>query len=340
MTFNAKGGSGTVVAGGGNNRIVIPGDDNGNWSINTGKGDDAILAMGGGSDTINPGGGNNAISLGGGKYVMQSTGDDTVIAGSGAETIAAFGAASDLIFGGASQLYYVGTKGSVTIFGGSGSDTFFGGTGPDVVHGGTGGSNFLVAGTGSATLFGGGERRSAGRVGQARSGIACRGRQRDPQRCLASGPDTLFGGSGAVSILGGANDTFVAGAGSATVDAPLGNNVFVFNDGKAGGSALIQGFASGQDTIDLLGYGKNEVAQALKHQHPWAAAPPSRCPTTPRSPSPACPVCRRRTSAPLRWRCRQWQRAGDHTGSRPWPRRNADDDLSHIRDMPIGHSDH
>ena len=61
MTFNVKGGSGTVAAGGGNNPIVIPGDDNGNWSINTGKGDDAILAMGGGSDTINPGGGSNAV---------------------------------------------------------------------------------------------------------------------------------------------------------------------------------------------------------------------------------------------------------------------------------------
>src|ERR1700676_2922064 len=60
MTFIATGGSGTVVAGGGNNRIVIPGDDNGNWSINTGKGDDAILAMGGGNDTLNPGGGKNA----------------------------------------------------------------------------------------------------------------------------------------------------------------------------------------------------------------------------------------------------------------------------------------
>ena len=41
---------------------------------------------------------------------------------------------------------------------------------------------------------------------------------------LTSGPDTLYGGSGAVSILGGANDTFVAGSGSATVDAPIGNN--------------------------------------------------------------------------------------------------------------------
>jgi Ca2+-binding RTX toxin-like protein len=154
MTFFATGGSGTVVAGGGNNRVVIPGNDKGNWSINTGNGADAIFAMGGGNDTISPGGGNNAISLGGGKNIIQSTGDDSVIAGSGSETIVAIGAAKDLIFGGSSHLFYVGTRSSATVFGGSGSDTFFGGAGPDVVHGGTGGSNFLVAGIGGATLFG------------------------------------------------------------------------------------------------------------------------------------------------------------------------------------------
>ena len=41
-----------MVAGGGNNRIVIPGDDNGDWSINTGNGDDTVLALGGGDNSI------------------------------------------------------------------------------------------------------------------------------------------------------------------------------------------------------------------------------------------------------------------------------------------------
>ena len=50
------------------------------------------------------------------------------------------------------------------------------------------------------------------------------------------------------------------------MSAPLGQNVFLFNNGQAGGTELIQGFASGQDTIDLQGYGKNQVANALKHQ--------------------------------------------------------------------------
>ena len=157
-----------------------------------------------------------------------------------------------------------------------------------------------------------------------------------PSTGLAPGPDTLFGGSGAVSILGGANDTFVAGSGSATVDAPLGNNVFVFNDGKAGGSALIQGFTSGMDTIDLLGYGKNEVTQALKHQqccgrqHHHHAVRPHH------------DYLRRRVQSVggrLQHRLR-WQAAATATAwrspraGRPRPRRIADDDLSHIRDLP------
>jgi Ca2+-binding RTX toxin-like protein len=340
MTFFATGGSGTVVAGGGNNRIIIPGDDSGNWSINTGKGDDAIFAMGDGNDTINPGGGNNAISLGGGKNVMQSTGDDTVIVGSGSETIAAIGAATDLIFGGASQLFYVGTKGSVTVFGGSGSDTFFGGSGPDVVHGGTEGSNFLVAGIGGATLFGGGNGDllvAMGAVGQA---LHAGAGNETLNGALAPGADTLFGGSGAVSILGGANDTFVAGTGSATVDAPLGGNAFVFNNGKAGGSALIQGFISGQDTIDLLGYGKNEVTQALNHQQ--AVAGNATITLSDHTTITFVGVSKLSAAdfSTIPGAGAGNGNGNDHGQGNQGHGSNDGDDLSHIRDMPIGHSDH
>ena len=198
--------------------------------------------------------------------MIQSTGDDTVIAGSGSETIAAIGAAKDLIFGGSSNLFYVGTRGSATVFGGSGSDTFFGRPRPRRGARRHGGQQFPGGRVRQCDAVRRRQWRSAGRVRQWRSGTARRSRQRNPQRRLRPCADTLFGGSGAVSILGGANDTFVAGTGSATVDAQLGNNAFVFNDGQAGGTALIQGFTSGMDTIDLLGYGKNEVTQALKHQ--------------------------------------------------------------------------
>jgi Ca2+-binding RTX toxin-like protein len=250
-TFIATGamGSGTIVGGGGDNRIIIPASVAGGWSINTGNGDDTVLALGSGNDTISAGGGHNAIMLGSGNNVVQSTGDDTVSAGSGHETIAATGTSSDVIFGNSSALFFVATGGSATVFGGSGSDTFFGGTGPDEVHGGTGGNNFLVAGTGAATLFGGGNG--------------------DQLFAAGSGAQALHAGAGNETLFGGfssGNDTFFGGTGNASITGGSGTNLFVFADGEAGGNASIQGFASGRDHVDLQGYGKNEVAKALKSQ--------------------------------------------------------------------------
>jgi Ca2+-binding RTX toxin-like protein len=249
LSFFATGGSGTVVAGGGNNRIVLPSNDTGAWSINTGNGDDTVLAGGSGNDTINAGGGHNAITLGTGRDVLASTGDDTVDASSGQETIAAIGSNSDLIFGNSSNVFFVATGGSATVFGGTGSDTFFGGKGPDLVHGGTGGNNFLFAGTGAATLFGGGNG--------------------DQLFAAGSGAQALHAGAGNETLFGGfasGSDTFYGSAGNASITAGSGSNQFAFTDGQAGGTASIQGFTSGRDQIDLLGYGKNELANALKSQ--------------------------------------------------------------------------
>lgn len=267
INFFATGGSGTVAAGGGDNRIQVPPADNGDWSIRPGSGNDIVLASGGGNDTISAGGGHNAISLGSGSDVVNSEGDDTVNAGSGTETIVATGKHQDLIYGNASQLFFVTTDGAATVFGGSGSDTFFGGKGTDLVYGGTGGNNLLFAGTGQATLFGGGDGDqlySAGNQGQQlRAGAG----NETLFGSFSSGADTFYGGTGAAQMTGGSgNDTFVAGTGTATISSGLGSNLFVFNNGQAGGSELINGFISGEDLIDLQGYGKNEVANALKSQ--------------------------------------------------------------------------
>jgi Ca2+-binding RTX toxin-like protein len=253
-TFIATGatGSGTIVTGGGDNRIVIPTSVGGGWSINTGNGDDTVVALGTGNDTISAGAGHNAIMLGSGNDVMQSTGDDTVYAGSGHETIAASGTGSDVIYGNSSALYFVATEGSAgsaTVFGGSGSDTFFGGAGPDVVHGGTGGNNFLFAGTGAATLFGGGNGDQLFAAGNAAQALHA-----------GAGNETLFGG------FSSGNDTFFGGTGNASITGGSGTNLFAFADGQAGGIVSIQGFISGRDHVNLQGYGKNEVAEALKSQ--------------------------------------------------------------------------
>ena len=251
LNFFATGGSGTVAAGGGDNRIIIPITDAGSWSINTGKGDDLISALGTGNDTINAGGGHNAITLGNGHDIVTTTGDDTVVAGSGHETIGAVGRhASDVVYGNSSTLFFVTTDGAATVFGGSGTDTFFGGNGPDLVYGGSGGHNFLMAGMGAATLFGGGNGDQLFAIGGVGQALHAGAGNETLSGAFSGGADTFYGSAGATSIIGGS-----------------GNDTFVFTNGEAGGSATIQGFSHGSDVIDLQGYGKNAVSEALKSQH-------------------------------------------------------------------------
>ena len=58
----------------------------------------------------------------------------------------------------------------------------------------------------------------------------------------------------------------LASTGNTTIVGGGGPDRFVFTNGQAGGTDLIQNFTSGQDTIDLQGYGKNEIRNALKGQ--------------------------------------------------------------------------
>lgn len=265
LTFFASAGSGTVAAGGGDNRIVLFTSDKGAWSINTGNGNDMVLAEGSGNDTINAGRGDNSITLGNGNDLVLSTGDDTVLAGGGHETVSATGKHHDLIYGGSSKLFFVTTEGSATVFGGSGSDTFFGGKGKDLVYGGTGGNNFLFAGTGQATLFGGGDGDQL--FGNGTKAQALHAGAGNETLFGGFGADTFYGSAGSTQMFGGfGSDTFVAGTGAATITAGLTGNLFVFTNGQAGGTESISGFVSGRDQIDLQGYGKNEVTKALKSQ--------------------------------------------------------------------------
>jgi hypothetical protein len=84
-----------------------------------------------------------------------------------------------------------------------------------------------------------------------------------------SAPQALHAGVGNETLFGGPSsgqDTFFGSAGNATITAGTGSNQFVFIDGQAGGTASIQAFMSGRDLVDLQGYGKSEVANALKSQ--------------------------------------------------------------------------
>jgi Ca2+-binding RTX toxin-like protein len=243
LTFYATGGSGAVVTGAGNNLISIPVTDAGNWLIETGGGNDTIIARGTGVDTIGAGGGANAISLGGGQYNVASTGQDTITAGSGAATIDASGSSvggSQLVFGGSGSLVFVGGAGAATVTAGTGSATLFGGSGSDVFSAQGSAGQLLSAGAGNATLNGAG----------------------------ATGADTFAGGSGQDLITGSQGaDTYVGGAGQATVNAIGSANLFRFVDGHSGGSMQVNDLTdASQVLISLSGYGPNEAANAVAGQ--------------------------------------------------------------------------
>ncbi len=86
---------------------------------------------------------------------------------------------------------------------------------------------------------------------------------------FASGNDTFYGGSGVDQIFGGSGkNTFVAGTGSATVTAsPGAMDLFEFMKTLGGGTELVTGLTNASQVhIELLGYGPNEVKNALAHQ--------------------------------------------------------------------------
>ncbi len=289
LTFIATGGSGTVVAGaadpqgsgrgshgdhhhgpggdfGGGNQIIIPASDNGNWDINTGGGNDTVLALGDGNDTIATGTGHNRIELGSGHDSLVSTGTDTIVASSGTDTILASGEARDLVLGGGSRVMFLGGGGPTTLFGGTGSDTFLGGSGSALVYGGLAGNNSLVGGTGLATLFGGGARDQLFATGTHAQDLVAGLGNETLSAVSSSGAVSLVAGSGQDKLLGGTgNDTFVGGTGASTIDGGSGKDLFQFVRSLDGGTDLVRNFTTA-DKIDLVGYGPHAVQSALNSQ--------------------------------------------------------------------------
>ena len=253
LIFNASG-AGSVIAGPGNDEVIVPVSDAGSWFIALGMGNDTIKALGGGSDTISVGCGNNSIQLstiGSASSSITTQGPATITAYAGSETVRGYG--TDLINGGASHLTFVG-GGGATVFGGTGGDSVTGGSGPDYFQGGLG------------------RQQPAGRGGR-RGHLA--GWRQWRQRFVASGSgmQILFAGSGNETLTGssvsGANDTFVAGSGAATVVAsPNANNVFEFiNVGSGGGSEFVTGLSlTSQVSIHLSGYPNGEAAADVTSQ--------------------------------------------------------------------------
>ena len=190
LTFSAKVGSVTVVAGGGDNLIRL-GSDTSTSVIATSDGNDTIVA--GGAGTIEAGLGSNSINLSkdAGGVVINSTGQDTVHLGTGHDSITALNNGSDLILGASSysgsgySLTFIGDSVASTILGGAGSYDIRGDRGGGVFHGGSAGDNSIVGGVGSVTIFGGG------------AGDTLKGGAGDDRIVAGLGNETLGGGAGA-----------------------------------------------------------------------------------------------------------------------------------------------
>ena len=159
------------------------------------------------------------------------------------------------------------------------------------MHGGSGGHNLLFAGTGNATLFGGGNGDRLFAEGHNAQALHAGVGNETLSGAGATGNDTFYGGAGHTQIIGGVgNDTFVAGTGNATVTAAshAASDLFVFTNGQAGGNDLIKGVRQrpAPDRPARLRQQRNHKGTEVT-AHFATIRPPLHCRTTPRSRSPA-----------------------------------------------------
>ena len=262
-----------VVAGDGNNVIGTGTGVDGSMFVQTGAGNDSILAVRG-FNTVSAGLGTNLIGTGTANDLIYTEGldivvGDTVPGAGGADTITALAGGKDFVFGQSSSITFVNSSLlASTLVGGSGTDTIFGGVGGGLYFAGTGGNSSLVGGAGSVTLVGGGSGDQlfsnpngattgsaylvAGAGNETISGAsdsrgitAFAGNNQSVNGALVQANTVVFGGAG--------NDTLYAGTGNATLVSGGGTDTFGFINGFGGGSDLITGFTA-TDTIKLFGY--------------------------------------------------------------------------------------
>ncbi len=259
----AQAGDATILSKAGGNALIALGSGS---NIVKGQGADTIL---GGSGTALVSAANNSlVGLGSGDSTVFASGGSTVIGGAGSDTIGTDG--SVLYFQGSGSSTFIGGAGSSTVAGGTGGHALvFGGTGGGLLGAGSAGGSTIVGGLGATTIFGGGDGDQLFAQGAAGTIIKAGSGNETLQGGTSSGNDVFFGGSGNNLVgLGSGSDMFVAGSGAATVVAGSGTDVFAFVKGQSGGTESIAGFKSGQDHIDLLGYGEGEVERALASAKP------------------------------------------------------------------------
>lgn len=137
------------------------------------------------------------------------------------------------------------------------------------MHGGSAGNNYLFAGDGLATLFGGGNGDQLFAYGDMQQMLVGSAGTATLSGAFSSGDNVFISGTGNESIVGGTGkDLFIGGCGSDTVFATDGGrDTFQFIRGMAGGQELVQNvYDSNSVKIMLTNYCGNEKQSALNSQ--------------------------------------------------------------------------
>ena len=261
-----RGGTGavTVAAGGSTGPLLL--------GVGAGGG---LVGAGAGSSTIFAGTGGGMVWGGSGAFLfVGGTGASTVVGGSGRNVMWAGNSGSELLFGGSGPNTIVGGgSGSVLIGEGTQGNVIAAGPGSETLAGSPSGNDILYAGSGPDLIFGGGGKDTL--VGADGSILIGGGMQGDViaagggNETLASSPsgnDVLFAGAANGLIFTGAGDASVVGGGGTTqIVAGTGSGTFVFNNGSAGGSAVIWHFTHGADHVLLSGYAPNVMQTSLQN---------------------------------------------------------------------------
>lgn len=254
-----------LEAKGGNDVIIADNIAN----IDSGEGDDVVIAQGfddkriwagAGDDFVATGQGNDDISLqDGDDKVNSGAGNDVIRGGSGDDEISA-GSGDDQIYGGNGNNILNGDAGNDNIYGGANQDKINGGDGNDRIHGESG-DDIIDGGSGDDILsLGSGENLAKGGLGDDR---IYAGNENDEIHG-DEGQDYIRARGGNDVIYGGAdNDRIYAESGDDIVDAGTGDD---YVKGDSGNDKI-----NGGDGNDALngGFGNDEIHGDAGDDHIW-----------------------------------------------------------------------
>ena len=270
-TFNKAGGENTFIIG-------APGDTiNGGAALTYIEGSGGSMTITGGSGTVagvfagfgkNPGEAaiNTAIVAGKGDSIVGGAGATYIDAGSnkllagatiqgGAGAMTVFGGSGDAITGGTGSLTLHEDRsapgGGESITGGSGNLFVFAFGKNETIQGGSGTNQIDSERTGGSNLITGGGGTVTGAGGRAVNTLV-----------ISDAGDTVTGGTGSMSVLGGGGGaTINAGTGGTTVEG--GNQDVIFNNGAGTLLVDITASISGAETVNLgVGHGATTLRDA------------------------------------------------------------------------------